>query len=170
MRRTDFPLPSSWDRAGLEAIGFTGFVPLVGMDRKVITKEKGVYVLLRPDSDAPYRILEQSPLVAYGVEELERRWVRSAHVVYIGKAGGNEGLRERLSPFSRKARNHSGGRSIWQLHDADELLVCWAATPGLDPREVEKDYLDAFAKAHGAYPFANVEGRKRQSGSPRRIQ
>ena len=87
---------------------------------------------------------------------------RGAPIVYIGKAGtptSKGGLKSRLSPFSRKARSHSGGRSIWQLDDADELLVCWIKTPGLNPRHVEEDYLDEFARVHLRQPFANVDGR-----------
>jgi hypothetical protein len=127
-----------------------------------VTPEKGIYVVLRRNAEAPYALLARSPLVPYALKELERRWILGAHVVYIGKAGtptSKGGLKSRLSPYSRKARNHSGGRSIWQLEDADELLVCWIKTPGLDPHDVERDYLDEFARVHLGEPFANVQGR-----------
>ncbi|WP_308465635.1 IS110 family transposase [Rathayibacter soli] len=163
MRRTNFPLPTSWDRKGLAAAGFEGFVPLVGLVMKEVTPEKGIYAVLRPNSDAPYTLLEHSPLDRYTLEDLERRWIPGAPIVYIGKAGSptsKGGLKSRLNPFGRKARSHSGGRSIWQLDDVDQLLICWIKTPGMDPQDVERDYLDEFARVHLAQPFANVDGRK----------
>ena len=163
MRRTNFPLPTSWDRKGLAAVGFEGFVPLVRLAMKDVTPEKGIYVVLRPNANAPYTLLDHSPLDRYTLEDLERRWILGAPIVYIGKAGtptSKGGLKSRLSPFSRKARSHSGGRSIWQLDEADELLVCWIETPGYDPRHVEEDYLEEFARVHLGQPFANVDGRK----------
>ncbi|MBF4571965.1 hypothetical protein ITJ64_05490 [Herbiconiux sp. VKM Ac-1786] len=130
---------------------------------KDVTAEKGIYVVLRPQADAPYVLLTHSPLAAYSLDDLQERWLPGAPIVYIGKAGtptSKGGLKSRLSPYSRKARNHSGGRSIWQLEDADELLVCWIETPELNPRHVEEDYLDEFSRVHLALPFANVDGRK----------
>jgi hypothetical protein len=162
MRRTNFPLPTSWDRIGLAAVGFEGFVPLVRLAMKTVTPEKGIYVVLRPNADAPYTLMDHSPLDRYPLEELERRWILGAPVVYIGKAGtptSKGGLKTRLSPFSRKARGHSGGRSIWQLDGSDQLLVCWVKTLGLNSRHVEEDYLDEFARVHLGQPFANVHGR-----------
>ena len=163
MRRTIFPLPASWDQKGLAATGFEGFVPLVSLTMKSVTPGKGIYIVLRPDADAPFMFLDHSPLDPYTLEDLERRWIQGTPVVYIGKAGtptSKGGLKTRLSPYSRKARGHSGGRSIWQLDDSDQLLVCWIQTPGLNPRHVEEDYLDEFARVHLGQPFANVDGRK----------
>lgn len=158
MRRTDFPFPATWDKEGLEAAGFRGFRRLVHLSLTDVTENHGVYVVLRPYADAPYTFLDRNPLGAYTLDELERRWIPSAPIVYIGKAGGARGLKQRIRPYSRKGESHSGGRSIWQLADADDLLICWKATPGLDPRNVEKDYLDEFKLVHAAVPFANIDG------------
>lgn len=98
MRRTAFPLPATWDRSGLEAIGFDGFVQLEEMELGDVPQEHGVYVVLRPYTDRPYTFRADSPLRAYTVEELEKRWVAGAPIVYIGKAGSVKGLRERLRP------------------------------------------------------------------------
>ena len=46
MRRTNFTFPSSWDQDGLAAMGFKGFVPLVGLTVKDVTPGKGIYVVL----------------------------------------------------------------------------------------------------------------------------
>lgn len=156
MQRTDFPLPSTWDRAGLAAVGFEGFRPLVSIEAHGVTSGKGIYAVLRPYPDAPCRFGLTNPLGAYPPEDLERRWILGAPIVYIGKAGGAGGLKQRIVPYGRKSSSHSGGRSVWQLADADDLLICWTETPGMDPRRVEKDYLQDFKRVHGAQPFANL--------------
>jgi hypothetical protein len=50
-------------------------------------------------------------------------------VVYVGKAGGARGLRDRLWAYARqghgRSAGHSGGRFIWQLASSDELVVGW---------------------------------------------
>jgi len=110
-------------------------------------------------------LLDHSPLVPYLRTKLQGRWSPGAPIVYIGKAGtptSKGGLKSRLGPYSRKARGRSGGRSIWQLEEADELQVCWIETPGLDPRQVEEDYLDEFTRVYQAQPFANVGSRKEE--------
>lgn len=157
MRRTDFPFPAAWDRSGLEALGFGGFRPLVNATTDDIPKGRGVYVVLRPDPGAPYTFLEENPLGAYALSDLEGRWVEGAPIVYIGKAGGVGGLNKRIRPYMRKGKSHSGGRSIWQLEEADKLLICWIETPGLNPWHVEEDYLAEFKRVHGGQPFANLQ-------------
>lgn len=131
------------------------------MDLSNVPKRHGVYIVLRPHPERPYSFAAESPLRPYAVIDLEARWVANAPVVYIGKAGSVEGLQERLRPYSRKRSSHSGGRSIWQLADADELLVCWIRTPGLAPHQVEEDYLDEFKRTHLTQPFANVKKPRR---------
>jgi len=123
-----------------------------------------VYIVLRPDAELPHDFLDENPvkrarLRVYTPEDLSRRWVAGASVVYIGKAMGSEGLRDRLRPFSRKSNSHSGGRAIWQLHDATSLLVCWTETPGYRADQVEDDLIDRFKAVHGLTPFANVRER-----------
>src|SRR5690606_10645565 len=86
----------------------------------------------------------------YAPVELQAKWVNCSEspVIYIGKAGGLDSggatLRSRLSLYMRLNEFHSGGRAIWQLSDAADLLVCWKPTPGSDPRAVEKQMLSAF--------------------------
>lgn len=126
------------------------------MNTSDIPGQHGIYVVLRPYPDAPYVFAEKNPLGAYTLDDLQRRWLAGAPIVYIGKAGSMGGLRERIRRYSRKRSNHSGGRSIWQLQDADDLLICWITTPGLNARHVEEDYLDEFKEAHGSQPFANI--------------
>ena len=151
-------LPTSWDRAGLEAVGFHGFVPFAELAAARVPQEAGIYIVLRTATTPPV-LLEQTRArsgSAYPLHDLEARWVQGTPVVYIGKAEAKAGgLRTRLGQYARKGSSHKGGRSIWQLDDQDELLVAWATTPGESAEEVEIGYRAAFAATYGGWPFAN---------------
>jgi hypothetical protein len=152
-------LPQTWNRVGLEASGFEGFLPLVGLDPRSVPCEHGIYVVLRA-RDGPHVIVSENPVVrgnvTYSVAELEGLWISETPVLYIGKAAGAAGLRDRLQPFSRKSRSHSGGRSLWQLQEADSLLVAWIKTPGEQADAVETAWINAFKRSHAnRRPFAN---------------
>ena len=128
-----------------------------------------MYLILRTAADAP-RFLPRStgghfkgndPSVDCAV--LTDRWIDSALIIYIGTAGGDgldATLKTRLRPYLRfgegKRIGHWGGRYIWQLADAENLVVCWKATPDEEPIAVEHRLIDRFgASFHGALPFAN---------------
>ena len=151
-------LPGSWDRVGLEEVGFAGFVPFAELATASVPREPGIYIVLRTASTQP-QLLEVTRAragSAYPVEDLSARWVESTPVIYIGKAEAKVGgLRKRLGQFARKGASHQGGRSIWQLADQDELLVCWATTPDESAEEVEIHYRAVFAERYGRWPFAN---------------
>lgn len=150
-------LPGAWDRAGLESVGFSGFVPFGALAGAGVPSERGIYVVLRTATTMPV-ILEVTTARAgspYTVDDLAARWVEGTPVVYIGKAQPIGGLRKRLGQYARKGSSHKGGRAIWQLADQDDLLVAWATTPGEVAEDVEIRYRDAFAAAYGRWPFAN---------------
>jgi hypothetical protein len=95
--------------------------------------------------------------------ELEARWIAETPIVYIGKAGAPGSrvtLRSRLVQYMRFGSGdpvaHWGGRAIWQLEDAPELLVCWR--PEGQPRQVEKELLAEFRQRFGRLPFGNRVG------------
>lgn len=153
-------LPTAWNRSELGRLGFTGFVPLVGMDRSLLPRRHGVYVVLyeedrRPEFLATNVITKRMP---YDPVHLEGKWLPDTSVVYVGKAQGRNGLRTRVGAFSRQRTNHSGGRALWQLDIASDLLVAWLETPGESALAVEQSYLQAFKAEHGSYPFANRRG------------
>ena len=136
----------------------------MGLDARSVPEEHGIYVVLRPDADLRHTLVSDNPvkrarLKRYSIEELDRRWVAGAPILYIGKAMGREGLRDRLKPFSKKSGSHSGGRAIWQLQDAEALLVCWIETPGHHADRVEDDLIDEFKAVYGLTPFANARER-----------
>lgn len=109
------------------------------------------------------------PLIVVGERELQ--WHDSTPIVDIGKAAptaaGSTGLRERLRPFSSKSASHSGGHSIWQLGDADELIVGWRRYE--DPPARDRHYLIAFrATQDWKLPFANKNGGRVKNARVRR--
>lgn len=160
--------PQSWDRDGLTERSWEGFVPLVMLKGSDVPDAPGVYVVLRED-DNPPEFLPQMPHIdpeqvkSYPVPELQTRWVKGAHVLYIGKAGTS--LRKRLRQYSQFGNgtglNHKGGKSIWQLADADRLTVAWRAFPasheGINVGFAESALIARFREAFGGKrPFANL--------------
>ena len=159
------------DRQELLELGFAGFKTVLELMNscKDIPKEMGVYVVLREKNEKPV-ILDERPFdcqedkyPSYAKSELEAKWVDGTQIVYIGKAGGSNqktGLHKRLSTYIRFGKGqkaaHGGGRSIWQLGDAKELVVCWRVLSEEEPRCVEEKMISEFRELHsGMRPFAN---------------
>ena len=159
------------EREKLLRQGFEGFktVRELMMSCRDIPKEMGVYVVLREKDERP-KILEKRPFdcqeekyPSYSKTELEKEWVEGTYIVYIGKAGGSEqktGLHKRLSTYIRFGKGkkvaHGGGRSIWQLSDALDLVVCWRILSDEEPCCVESKMIANFRKQHdNKRPFAN---------------
>jgi hypothetical protein len=93
---------------------------------------------------------------------LHAKWVPGAHTVYLGKG---DKLQSRLKTYARFGAGepvaHWGGRYIWQLADADELLVAWRALGDgvATAREDEIGLLGHFRALHDCQrPFANLTG------------
>jgi hypothetical protein len=153
----DFPIPISWDRAGLEDVGFLGFVPLFDLDAARLPLRRGVYAVLRQSVVVP-EFLAENPIVKkkrYSIETLTRKWLVDTPIVYIGKADPVDGLFGRLGAFGRRSPSHSGGRAIWQLADTADLIVAWIETPDQTAESVEKTYLRAFHATYDQLPFAS---------------
>ena len=157
----DFPIPTTWDRPGLEAVGFEGFLPFETLTAVSLPESPGIYVVLRPANTEP-TLLPVNPAKrqkgkdpTYLIEKLQAKWVPGCTVVYIGKANPKKGLHGRVTQYRRMAANHWGGRAIWQLADSAELLLAWIETPEHDPEIVETRYIDAFEGRYERIPFAN---------------
>ena len=158
--------PREFTRPGLIADGFEGFVTFAALRAATfagVPAAGGAYVVLREDATLPLflstnpggRFKGKDPTVAQ--IELQERWVPEVQVIYIGKAND---LRRRLRQYSRfgagRAANHWGGRRIWQIAQADQLVVAWqpvAATQS--PADLERDLLRNFHAQYGSLPFAN---------------
>lgn len=159
------------EREQLQKYGFEGFKTIRELmsSCREIPKLMGVYVVLREKDNRP-TIMDKRPFdcqkekyPSYSKAELEEEWVEGTHIVYIGKAGGfgqKTELHKRLSTYIRfgkgKKAAHGGGRSIWQLADAQELIVCWRVLTDEEPCCVESKMIADFCKKHnGKRPFAN---------------
>lgn len=159
------------EREQLKVQDFKGFITIGELKKsyKAIPKEKGVYVVLREKDDRP-EIYGKRPFdsqekkyPSYTKQELEDKWVEGTHIVYIGKAGSScqkTELHKRISTYIRfgkgKKAPHGGGRSIWQLADADDLVVCWKTLTEEEPCCVEfKMIVDFYNQHNNKLPFAN---------------
>jgi hypothetical protein len=142
--------------------GFTGFVPFAELPSAGVPTAPGIYIVLGPVSVEP-TFVETSPAgwfkgkdPSVSVDALRSAWVPGTEVIYIGKAGD---LHRRLNEYRRHGAGqrvgHWGGRYIWQLADADLLLVAWQLTPGLDHGDVESRLIAEFVTSYGQRPFAN---------------
>ena len=159
--------------SGLKELGFAGFVSAKTLRTKahLIPSEPGVYLLLR-DSDSPPKFLSvgtggyfknKDPNVS--VTRLKNEWVPDATIVYVGKAGGiglDSNLNNRINQLIKfgegKKVPHWGGRLVWQLCDAEQLLVCWKVARESQPRKIEKMIIEKFKQSHrGMRPFANLQ-------------
>lgn len=165
----------------LRSAGFGGFVPFTALDAyRSELAVPGVYAVLRPEdsgvllTDTSTAFWYRGKNPAYPLTKLQRRWELSTSVLYIGKAGGFEGgtsLWERLQLYRRYGEGenvaHRGGRAIWQVKDAvNQLLVCWTATPMLDPECVEEQLLERFRGDFMMLPMTNQKRGKKCSHRP----
>lgn len=161
-----------WDRSGLEAAGFRGFVTFSALPDAGVPVGAGVYVVYR-DSDDPPHFLDSSPAGRFKgkdptvpLEVLESAWVPGARLLNVGKAAlgtsGRRGLSKRLDEYRRfgagEPIGHWGGRYIWQMTDAAGLLVAWRETPLEDPRPAEQACVAEFVRQFSKRPFANLAG------------
>ena len=158
--------PATWDVSGFKERGWEGFVRLSTLVSKGVPNVPGVYVVTRESTDDPVIGTEgihqsEKQAAPYGAEELTQRWIKGASVVYIGRASTS--LRKRLGQYRRAGMaggtNHNGGRSIWQLADAEDLLVAWHPVDqdgsGLEAAEIETQLITHFRAEYGNRPFAN---------------
>lgn len=163
-------LPRSFSRKALQNAGFVGWMTWSRLrlsDFSPIPARAGAYVVYRPAVGLP-TFVHPSPAGWFQGDDptvperrLRSEWVEGARVVYIGKA---DVLRRRLTQFGQfgagKPVGHRGGRLIWQLADANELLVAWHEIAWEEAaRGYERRLLSAFAEQHdGRRPFANLTG------------
>ena len=121
----------------------------------------GVYRVLRPEgmmirfTENPYHRSAK----LYPAEKLSRKYMACAdqEILYIGKANGKNGLRQRLKQYMNygwdHAANHRGGRAIWQIEDAGLLLLAYEECE--DAEAQEKQLLADYKAKNGSYPLAN---------------
>lgn len=124
----------------------------------------GVYRVLLPEG-MPVRFTERTynhSARLYPVETLSSKYekCKDQEILYIGKADGKKGLRQRLKQYMNfgwdKATNHKGGRAIWQIKDAGLLLLTYEECEDAAARE--KQLLADYKVRNGSYPLANWRG------------
>ena len=134
-----------------------------------IPEKAGIYKILRSNLNPP-AFLPKSPAGWFkgrdpsaSKDDLQKKWVPGAEIIYIGKAGGESQdttLRSRIKALLDFGKGrpvaHWGGRYIWQLKDADDLSICWETCEAEDPSVVEKRLLEEFRMKYGRLPFANL--------------
>ncbi len=129
-----------------------------------IPKESGVYFVMVPDdmkiSFLPSALNPHAP--SYEVAVLQKKYAICAEkkILYIGKASGKNGLCQRLRQYMKygwnEGTNHKGGRAIWQILHAEQLLLTYEICKDADKREHE--LLSEFKAKNGCYPLANWKG------------
>jgi hypothetical protein len=165
------PLPRTFLRADLEATGFVGWQSWSALRESGFTeppRAPGSYVIYRETNGPPRFVATGSGGHFKGRDPnvdratLAANWVAGARTVYIGKATQ---LRSRLRAYAnfgaRRPVGHWGGRYVWQLADADNLLVAWRTLGDsvATARDDEISLLRRFMTLHdGQRPFANLTG------------
>ena len=125
----------------LDGVGMTAFtggasVEALYTDRyRDVPKGCGVYIVVR-DGLASARFSPHSKAgwfkgldPSYPPEIVKRAWVPKARIVYVGKAAGKKGLRQRVRHLIDfgfgKAVGHRGGRLLWHLGGHRKLKLFW---------------------------------------------
>lgn len=146
-----------------EALAVT-FGELCSNNCKSVPEEPGVYWVLAPEG-MPIHFSERAyrpGAKIYPASILLGKYNLCAdkRTIYIGKAGGKHGLRQRLKQYIDYGRGrgkiHAGGRAVWQIPDAEFLLLAYEVCE--NPEEREHQLLRAYRESNGSYPLANWRG------------
>ena len=158
------------NKKSLHDDGFTGFRPMNTLDINRIPQHQGIFVVLRPEGFEP-RFLRTSTAGVFKKknpslpkDKLTAEWVPDADILFIGKASpgskGNRGLRRQIQEFvdfgDGRPPGHWDGRLIWQLADAEDLLLAWKELPAEQLNTSLAAYQAEFRQVYGKLPFANL--------------
>ena len=96
---------------------------------------------------------------SYDIAEVRDAWVSSARIVYVGKAAGAKGLKQRIRQLVDfgfgKPIGHRGGRMLWHLPDYQKLQVRWRRCSRSQADRLETCLIGQFRDLYGKRPFAN---------------
>lgn len=166
---------ATYSSGSLRAYGFEGFVPLRDWNEAFALRPdrsdvEGIYVVVREAVLLPAFNEENHrkprPKI-WSADEVAARWVHGVHALYFGKGPlrapngrRRHGLARRITELQkhgyRGGANHYGGKLLWQIDDADGLLVAWKALAEGESAEVESGLIRGFDRIMGRQPFANV--------------
>lgn len=130
-------------------------------DHSDLPTEPGIYRILIPDGmEITFKErIENHPNDAYLIPKLQEKYdkSRASGILYIGKAGGRRGLRQRLGQYLRygfsSGKNHRGGRAIFQIEGFENLICAYEVCPNCE--EVEHQQLHEFRETYKTFPVAN---------------
>lgn len=132
---------------------------------KQVPKASGVHIIIRPKNmninfkKYTTAITEfDGKNMLYDLDIIQEKYLRSdKNVLYIGKAGGRNKLRNRIRQLIRygynEGNNHRGGRAIWQIENNRDLLLGYLGCN--DPENKEKELLKEYSNNNGVLPVAN---------------
>lgn len=155
-------LPTS--RATILAAGFKGLhtvEAIHGGQFASVPDVPGIYGVFRLADPLPRFVVKnaaarwkgQDPTI--GVPALQAAWLDEAALLYVDKGASLRTRVRQLVEFGHgKQVAHWGGRALWQLSDADDLVVAWR--PAEEPKAAEAELLAAFQAVHGRPPWANA--------------
>ena len=142
---------------------FEGWQPLLNFAPSSCPQGSGVYAVVYSGT-LPIRFRQASsggwhkgwnPSVSTAI--LQERWIPETRLAYIGKSTALKSRLRTLRDFGQgKAVPHWGGRLLWQLDETESLQIGWLPTHDIDPRVIEREMLDAFARIFNRLPFANL--------------
>jgi hypothetical protein len=159
-------LPTTFTRADLTAAGFEGWLTPAELrvSRAEVPRRQATAHVIFRDSTRPPAFkrrsdagFETTPSV--NLDRLRANWIDGARVLYIGATND---IGRRVREFTKfgdgKDDSHYGGRMLWQLEDAEDLLFAWhRITWGEPERSYKIDLIRQFVAIHQALPFANLQ-------------
>ena len=135
--------------------------------RQDIPAKAGIYKIEVPDGMEIYfddPAPEDRGKAAYDPARLSEIYKKNGcSILYIGKAGGKRGLRQRLMQYARtlfhNGKSHRGGRAIRQIRGFENLIVECKTCKDRDECDLkESAALKKIRQLHGNYPVANRRG------------
>ena len=104
----------------------------------------------------------------YPAKKLQEKYEGCADqsILYIGKAEGKRGLRQRLKQYMDYGRGngniHAGGRAVWQISDCGLLLLAYEAyeNAGERERQLLQEYREKTAPITGQLAGLREESKK----------
>lgn len=138
---------------------------LIGNNCQSIPDVPGVYWVLVPEGmtiSFTEKVFNKHASL-YPTERLLTKYKKCTEreVLYIGKAEGVGGLRQRLKQYMKYGQGkgciHKGGRAIWQVENAGLLLLAYEICENAESRE--KQLLQEYKmRNNNTYPLANWRG------------
>lgn len=156
--------------SGLHDQGFHGFVSVEYLRHNnnwQIPCIPGVYMVLQDRSFADTEFLTtgtgghfkcKNPNVS--LSRLKQEWVEDTLILYIGESSNLQRRIKQLILFGQgKPVGHWGGRLVWQLAQARDLLICWKEESKEGERKyIKNELIETFKSVYGGKrPFANLQ-------------